>query len=65
MAKGDITGGYKKDDLTIVHMIDNGTRVMKDMITNEEHTTGTVVSKEYKLGDPKYAWAQEQLDNLD
>ena len=29
MAKGDITGGYKKDDLTIVHMIDNGTRVLK------------------------------------
>lgn len=66
MSKGDIVGGYKKeDDLTIIHNIDNGTTTMKDMITNEEHTTSSIITKEYKLGDAKYAWAQEQLDGLD
>ena len=66
MAKGDIVGGYKNEsDLSIIHNIDNGTTTMKDTITNEEHTTSSIITKEYKLGDAKYAWAQEQLDNLD
>ena len=66
MAKGDIVGGYKNEsDLSIIHNIDNGTTTMKDTITNEEHTTSSIITKEYKLGDAKYAWAQEQLDSLD